>query len=95
MVRYHTILQVWKVQKYQKPLYLKEKFTVDHTHNTRGASEGNIKVQKVKTDLASKGLLVRGSMLWNSLPPDLKTTNISVELYKKKLKIWVTRCTDI
>ena len=81
LVTYHTILNVYKILKIQKPRYLSKCLSTVNCN-------GNIILPKYNLELAERSFLVRGSKLWNALPTDLKEIT-STGSFKQELKEWV------
>ena len=86
MIFYHTVLHVWRVQKFEKPVYIHNKLDTHYNYNTRRATSGNIRLPEIRTNLGQKGFMFRGAAMWNTLPDNLKCTDIPQQGYKKLLK---------
>ena len=84
MVFYHTAVQVWRVLDAKCPVYIKSKLQLSVT---RSARQGNLRVPVVESSLAGKSFLVRSATVWNSIPPDIRSSK-SIQVFKRKLKQW-------
>ena len=84
MVFYHTAVQVWRVLDAKCPVYIKSKLQLSVT---RSARQGNLRVPVVESSLAGKSFLVRSATVWNSIPPDIRSSK-SIQVFKGKLKQW-------
>ena len=91
LIFYHSVLQVWRVRSAQLPRYIHSKL---QGSITRSAGEGTLRVPQVEMSLSGKSFLVRAAVLWNSIPPDIKSIK-HVETFKKRLKIWTKQNVDI
>ena len=91
MIFYHTVLQIWRVKRDRKPLYISSMLNPNTTnpHRTRNASVGNIQVQRSKTSMSRKSMRIRGVEQWNLLPPEIKGFVGEIQKFKKELKTWV------
>ena len=58
-----------------------------HHLNLRSASHGDLAVTRLRTTrLGARSFSHSSAMVWNSLPPALRRTDFSLELFKKHLK---------
>ena len=73
MIFYHTILQMWRVRRANKPVYLNTMFNPKYRNRTRTIALGNLRIPDSETSLAKKSIRYRGALSWNSLPNHLKT----------------------
>ena len=97
LAQYHSILQVHKVIKAGKPLYLSSKLVTDHPYPTRQASSGGIRHTADNTGLSSlaqKSFFGRAPKSYNSIPTDIKTA-VSIAVFKRKLRVWIHQNTPI
>ena len=76
---------MWKVKTQKSPVYLYSKI---RTSVTRSAAEGTLRVPVVETSLASKSFMVRSAVMWNSVPPDIRSIQ-KLQQFKSKLKKWI------
>ena len=85
MIFYHTILQMWRVRRTNKPVYLNTLFNPQYRNRTRTIALGNLRIPDSVTSLAKKSIRYRGPLFWNSLPNHLKTYTLhrgNMELQK-------------
>ena len=97
LAQYHSILQVHKVIKAGKPLYLSSKLVTDHPYPTRQASSGGIRHTADNTGLSSlaqKSFFGRAPKSYNSIPTEIKTA-VSIAVFKRKLRVWIHQNTPI
>ena len=81
LVRYHTLLAVYRIRTSQEPEYL----AASLCHKNRF---GSIIIQNTKLTLNMKSFKIRGACNWNALPEEIRNTS-QIGLFKKKLKIWI------
>ena len=67
LVRYHTLLAVFRIRSTGEPEYLAESICNDNCF-------GKIIVQHTKLTLAMKSFKVRGSCQWNALPAEIRNS---------------------
>ena len=91
LIFYHSVLQVWKVKTAGVPVYIKSRMQLSVT---RSAEEGTLRVPVVDSALSSKSFLVRSAVMWNSIPPSLRSIE-KFETFKSKLKQWIKANVDI
>ena len=84
LIFYHTVLQVWKVRTAGLPVYINSRIELSVT---RSADEGTLRVPIVESAMARKSFLVRSAVMWNSIPPSLRSIS-KFETFKSKLKKW-------
>src|SRR6218665_3705158 len=61
----------------------------------RSATHGNLAVPQTQTvRMGQQSCAVSGTTLWNSLPVELKTTNIPLETFISKLKTYLFTIDD-
>ena len=97
LAQYHSILQVHKVIKAGKPLYLSSKLVTDHPYPTRQASSGGIRHTADNTGLSSlaqKNVFGRAPKSYNSISTEIKTA-VSIAVFKRKLRVWIHQNTPI
>ena len=74
--------------KKDAPSYLVNKFNFvseNNPYTLRNATNGNLKVPKVKTELYKKSVSYSGPILWNNLPQSICNTP-SLNTFKVKIK---------
>ena len=95
MITFHSILQIWRVRKSNRPEYLNDIFNPNYNQQTRMVRNGNIRIPDTETSLGKNALRIRGATWWNSLPPDLKMFSGDVLSFKRELKKWVKTNTEM
>ena len=91
LIFYHSVLQVWKVTNAGLPVYIRSRMQLSIT---RSAEEGTLLVPRAESSMASKSFLVRSAVMWNSIPPSLRSVN-NIQIFKGKLKTWIKANIDI
>ena len=81
LVRYHTLLAVFRIKRSGEPEYLAESLCNENR-------TGKIIVQNLKLTLAKKSFKVRGSCQWNALPAELRNLE-EIGTFKKEIKLWI------
>ena len=81
LVRYHTLLAVFRIKRSGEPEYFSEGLCNENIN-------GKIIVQNTKLTLAKKSFKVRGSCQWNALPPDIRNLE-EIGAFKKEIKVWI------
>ena len=91
MVKYHTIIMVHKTIMTRKPVFISSRLSTDHSYRTRQDSSGCVRLDQTfrsRNDLPMKSFRYRGNHDYNSIPAELRST-ASMEVFKKKLKMWI------
>ena len=93
-IQYKVALLVFKCLRGQAPPYLSESLSLiadnPSLRHLRSAVHGNLVVPRTRTArLGKRNFFVAGPMLWNSLPSELKQNNITMDLFKSKLKTFL------
>ena len=60
--------------------------------NLRSATTGQLIVPRTRTAYSSRSFAVYGPVVWNSLPAELRSPDISVDMFRKQLKIFLFNC---
>ena len=81
LVKYHTLLAVYRIRLSGEPEYLKDTFRFDDRR-------GNLILPKVKLSLFRNSFVCRGILSWNSLPRDLREI-AKISVFKKRLRSWI------
>ena len=81
LIRYHTLLAVFRIRTSGEPEYLADSLCNDNIR-------GSIIVQNTHLTLAQKSFKIRGACNWNALPPSIRSI-IKVGLFKKEVKKWI------
>ena len=82
LVHYHTALSTFRIRAKKEPEYL---FQIMNKDNERTKK---IIVPNTKLTLAMNSYCFRGSLQWNQLPEDLRST-VSLGYFKKQVKAWI------
>ena len=80
LIAYHTLLTVFKIRNSGHPKYIADKLRRDNQY-------GRIILPKYNLELVEKGFVIRGSRLWNSLPPNLRAID-KHQIFKGAIKQW-------
>ena len=81
LVRYHTLLAVYRIRRSGEPEYL----ATSLCNNNRN---GKIIVQNTKLTLAQKSFKLRGACHWNALPAEIRNLE-KIGTFKKEIKVWI------
>ena len=81
LVRYHTLLAVYRIRLTGEPEYLAASLCNDNRMR-------NIIVQNTKLTLAKKSFKLRGASNWNALPANIRNLQ-TIGAFKKSVKIWI------
>ena len=81
LVRYHTVLTVYRIRMSREPEYLAASLCRDNRL-------GKIVVQNTRLSLAKKSFKIRGASNWNELPEEIRS-EVKIGLFKKKLRTWI------
>ena len=83
LVRYHTLLAVFRIRMTKEPEYLASSLCHDNRN-------GKIIVQNTRLTMTQKSFKIRGACHWNALP--LETRSLSqVGVFKKEVKTWIKK----
>ena len=88
---FHTALQVWKVQKWKKPVYIHSKL---QPSKTRSATHGTLVISVAEKTITRKSFMSRAALTWNAIPADIRNKQ-KLTTFKKELKTWVKVNIDI
>ena len=90
LIFYHSVLQIYKVNKSQTPKYLDNMFSWTFNYNTRQAVGGLIRlVGKPKLDITRNSFRWRAANQFNQLPAEIRTYP-TLASFKIKAKTWLT-----
>ena len=59
---------------------------------SRSADHGDLVVPRVLSRFGCRSLRVSGPTIWNDLPIDIRSTDITREQFKRSLKSWLFEC---
>ena len=89
LIFYHSVLQIFKVNKSQTPKYLDNMFSWNYSYNTRQAEGGLIRlVGKPKLDITRNSFRWRAANQFNQLPADIRKCQ-TLACFKTKAKTWI------
>ena len=83
---YHTMLNMYKILKSDKPMFLRNKLTRDFPYPTRQATGGHVRY--AWDSVVEGSFLSRGTKDYNRIPDHLKTIT-NLHSFKRKLKLWI------
>ena len=81
LVRYHTLLAVFRIRVSGEPEYLASSLSNDNCNR-------NIIVQNTRLTLAQKSFKIRGACHWNALPLNIRQFK-EIGFFKKEMKTWI------
>ena len=81
LVRYHTILTVYRIRMSREPEYLAASLCNDNRL-------GKIIIQNTRLSLVKNSFKIRGATNWNELPAEIRS-EAKIGLFKKKLRSWI------
>ena len=91
MVFFQTALQIWKIKVSEKPGSINAQL---EQSTTRSALDGTLKIPPHETALAANAFLVRGPLVWNRIPTEIRKLK-TVGSFKKNLRVWVKTNIDV
>ena len=83
LVRYHTLLAVYRIRQSGEPEYLASSLCNDNRN-------GKLIVQNTNLTLAKKSFKIRGACNWNALPANIRHLQ-EIGIFKKELKSWIKK----
>ena len=81
LIRYFSLLAVFRIRSTGEPEYLATTLTNDNIY-------GKLIVQNTRLTLAQKSFKIRGACNWNALPLRIKSLQ-NIGVFKKEVKIWI------
>ena len=86
---YHSLLLVYKIQKEDKPAYLRSQFKSNFPYQTRQATGNCFNIAETpKSEKTKDAFVYNSTIMWNLLPSDLRKVE-KLETFKNKLKEWI------
>ena len=86
---YHSLLLVYKMQKVDKPVYLRSKFRNHFPYQTKEATGKCFSIDETpKSEKTKDAFVYNSTVMWNCLPSDLRKSE-KLETFKIKLKEWI------
>ena len=58
----------------------------------RSATSGQLNFPRTKIDYGKRSFAVNGPVVWNSLPTELQSPDISLDVFKARLKEFLYNC---
>ena len=77
-----------RCRKYFSDVYIPV-HTVTARSRLRSADHGDLVVPRVLSRFGCRSFRVSGPAIWNDLPVDIRSTNITREQFKRSLKSWL------
>ena len=91
---YLTGILMYKCVNHIAPDYLCDLFCLNADINTRSTQVNNIHVPATSTAYFSQSLSVYGSVLWNSIPTDIRNVN-NIDCFKRSFKVYLLNTDDV
>ena len=89
LIFYHSVVQIYKVNKTQTPKYLDSMFSWTYNYNTRQAVGGVIRlVGKPKLDVTRNSFRWRAANQYNQLPTEIRKCQ-TLASFKTNAKTWI------
>ena len=60
--------------------------------NLRSVATGQLIVPRTRTAYGSRSFAIHGPVVWNSLPAELRSPDISLDVFRKQLKTFLFNC---
>ena len=89
---YHSTVLIYKTLQTTYPKYIYNKLAGEFPYNTRLAQSQAVRMGedfKTKLDLTEKSFMQRATVSFNLLPTSLRQVR-KIDVFKKKLKVWVS-----
>ena len=89
---YHSTVLIYKTLQTTYPKYIYNKLAGEFPYNTRLAQSQAVRMGedfKTKLDLTEKSFMQRATLSFNLLPTSLRQVR-KIDVFKKKLKVWVS-----
>ena len=81
LVRYFTLLAVFRIRMSGEPEYLASSLCNMNNY-------GKIIVQNTRLTLLKKSFTIRSACNWNALPENIRSIG-QISIFKKKVKVWI------
>jgi hypothetical protein len=91
LVFYHSVILIHKTMLTALPKYIYSKLSSQFPYNTRLAESDSVRMGPefmCKLEITEKSFMNRSTLSYNRLPAELRKIQ-RIELFKKKLKVWV------
>ena len=83
---FHVCLLVYKVMRGNIPSWLNTLPTVMEMSESRTRQANDLFVPRTKRDIGKRNMVVKGLMIWNKLPRDIREMEGSLTTFKQALK---------
>jgi len=88
-IMFKTAVLVYKCQHGTAPQYLQaycEQMSAHSSRRLQSASSSLLAVPRTRTNYGDRGFAVHGPRVWNSLPDELRSPDITLTTFRNKLK---------
>jgi len=85
---FKTVVLVYKCQRGTAPQYLQAycELSARSSRHLRSASSSLLAVPRIRTNYGDRSFAVHGPRVWNSLPDELRSPDITLTTFRNKLK---------
>ena len=97
LVFYHSVILIYKTSQTTYPKYIYSKLSSQFPYNTRLAESDSVRMGPEfmsKLEITEKSFMNRSTVSYNKLPAELRKIS-KLEVFKKKLKVWVLENVNI
>jgi len=95
-IRFKTAVMVYKCIHGLAPSYLashcEPTSSCPGRSHLRSAKSGQLNFPRTKTDYGKRSFAINGPVVWNSLPTELRSPDISLDVFKAKLNPFLFNC---
>jgi len=95
-IRFKTAVMVYECIHGLAPLYLashcKPTSSCPGRYRLRSATSGQLNFPRTKTDYGKQSFAINGPVVWNSLHAALRSPDISLDIFKARLKTFLLNC---
>jgi len=87
-IMFKTVVLVYKCQRGTAPQYLQAycELSARSSRHLRSASSSLLAVPRIRTNYGDRSFAVHGPRVWNSLPDELRSPDITLTTFRNKLK---------
>jgi len=87
---FKTAVPAYKCQYGMAPEYL-QVYTASQCQLSpaRSADSGRLAVPRTRTSYGDRSFAVQGPRSWNSLPAELRTSDVGLDMFRRKLKTFL------
>jgi hypothetical protein len=97
LVFYHSVILIYKTSQTTYPKYIYSKLATEFPYNTRLAQTDSVRMGpdfQSRLELTEKSFMNRATLGYNQIPTELRQIK-KIEMFKMKLKTWVTENCEI